>query len=102
MRGLQDAGGKTRLLLEVKPAAKKELFPTDFDEWRGRWGLAVKAPAQDGKANQAVIKVVAKALGLRMEDVVLVSGPTSRQKDVVVDMDPELVSQWLEEQLART
>lgn len=54
----------------------------------GRHGEAVKvavtAPAQDGKANAAVVKLLAKVLGVAKGDVELVSGQKARDKRVRV------------------
>jgi uncharacterized protein (TIGR00251 family) len=63
--------------------------------WRagadGREQLEVRvaeAPA-DGAANAAIVKILAKALGLARSDVTIVSGHSSRHKRVSVPMDAE-------------
>lgn len=58
----------------------------------GRYGddtlvVAVQAPAVDGRATQAALKALAKALGCRAPEVTLVSGATSRTKLVEVPDD---------------
>ena len=55
----------------------------------GRYGddalvVAVQAPAVDGRATEAALKALAKALGCRATEVALVSGTTSRTKLVEV------------------
>lgn len=60
----------------------------------GRYGdatlvVAVQAPAVDGRATEAALKAVAKAIGVRAGDVRLVSGATSRTKIVEVEGDHE-------------
>ena len=42
--------------------------------------LKVSVPPEDGKANQAVIELLAKTVGLPKSAIVLVSGNTSRNK----------------------
>jgi len=42
--------------------------------------IAVTAPPEDGRANDAVAKTLAKALGVRPSAVTLAAGPTSRDK----------------------
>ena len=44
-----------------------------------------EAPA-DGSANEAVIKLLAKALGLRRSSLKIVSGQTNRHKRIEVPM----------------
>jgi uncharacterized protein YggU (UPF0235/DUF167 family) len=55
--------------------------------------VRVTAAPADGKANAAVIKVLADALGTRPSGLSLVSGHTGRDKRVQVDSltDTELV-----------
>ena len=58
----------------------------------GRYGddtlvVAVAEPAVDGRATQAALKALAKALGIPVRDIVLVSGATSRTKLVDVPDD---------------
>ncbi len=53
--------------------------------------VAVQAPAVDGKANAAVLKVVAKAFDLRSRDVSIVHGELSRDKRLVLNGDDLLL-----------
>ena len=53
--------------------------------------VAVQAPAVDGKANEAVAKVVAKAFDLRARDVSIVHGELSRDKRLVLSGDDLLL-----------
>lgn len=47
--------------------------------------LAVTAAPEKGKANQAVIELLAEALGTRRKAVKIVAGRTSSRKTVVVE-----------------
>lgn len=49
--------------------------------------LRVRAPADRGKANAAVIVLLAEALGLPRAALTLLSGATARQKTVAVSGD---------------
>ena len=47
--------------------------------------IRVGAPAVDGAANQALIRLIATELAVAKRDVRIVAGATSRQKLIVVD-----------------
>ena len=51
--------------------------------------VRVRAIADGGEANRAVTELLAKALGVPKRAVRLLSGATSRLKQVAVDGDPE-------------
>ncbi len=72
------------LLLEVDPGRREALFPAGFNEWRGRIGIRVQAPPQDGKANKEVCRLVAKVLGVQAASVSIQSGLTDRRKNLLV------------------
>ncbi|MFZ2227869.1 MAG: DUF167 domain-containing protein [Candidatus Nanopelagicaceae bacterium] len=50
--------------------------------------VAVQAPAVDGKANDAVLKELAKAFGVKARDISIVHGELARDKRIVIDADP--------------
>ncbi len=49
------------------------------------WRLRVAAPPEDGRANQAVERLMARALGLHARDVRVVRGFSTRDKVVEID-----------------
>jgi uncharacterized protein (TIGR00251 family) len=57
----------------------------------------VQAPAVDGKANQAVIKELAKAFDLRARDFTIVYGELGRDKRLLVEGDKKTLQEKLEE-----
>ena len=59
--------------------------------------VAVQAPAVDGKANQAVIKELASAFGLRSRDFTIVYGELGRDKRLLIDGDEKTLQAKLEE-----
>ena len=70
------------LRLKVKPGSRVE----DLTEMQdGSWLARVKAPPVDGKANAAVVALVAKHFGLRKAQVRIKSGASGRQKLVQVE-----------------
>ena len=71
----------TRFAVRVKPGAKRESVGGSHG---GALVIAVTAPAIEGKANEAVRKALAKAFGVRRQDVTIVAG--ERGRDKVVDL----------------
>ena len=58
--------------------------------------VRVTAPAVDGKANDAVLRAVAAALGVSPRDVRIASGARSRTKVLEIDAnDPQAVAALL-------
>ena len=50
--------------------------------------VRVRAIAEGGEANRAVVELLAKALGVPKANVRILSGATSRLKQIAVDGDP--------------
>lgn len=70
-------GPRARLLLRVSPGARRdEIVGRHGDAWKVR----VAAPADRGRANEALLALLARALGLPPGQVRLVAGATSRDK----------------------
>jgi uncharacterized protein (TIGR00251 family) len=65
--------------------------------------VRVRAIAEGGEANRAVTELLAKALGVSKARVRILSGTTSRLKQVAVDGDPrelgEALRKWTTAQL---
>ena len=72
------------ITLEVSPNARRERFPDGYNPWRGAIGCAVSAPPLDGRANKAVLALVAGAFGAKKGEVELIAGATSSLKRVLV------------------
>lgn len=83
-----------RVSVRVKPGASRTRVGGNYD---GALVVAVQERAVDGKATEAVLRALAKALGLRPYEVTLVSGETSRNKVIEV---PDSAAQELEALLA--
>jgi uncharacterized protein len=60
-----------------------------LSEGRSVLKVRVRAIADGGEANRAVTELLAKALGVPKAKVRLVSGATSRLKQIAIDGDPE-------------
>lgn len=85
------AGG-TRLRLRVHPKARKDAVTGVHG---GALKVSVTAPPEKGKANDAVVKLLAKALDLPKGAVAIVAGETSQDKTAVVGLAPEEVRKRL-------
>jgi len=70
-----------RIRVRVKPGAREERVSREPD---GSLLVSVTARAQEGKANEAVVKAVAKALRVPKSSVRIVSGLSSRTKTLEV------------------
>ena len=62
--------------------------------------VRVRAIADGGEANRAVIELLAKALGVPKRQVRILSGVTSRLKQVAVDGDPRRLGETLKALMA--
>lgn len=77
-----DADGAVLLKVAARPGASRSAV-------QGLVGdalkVAIQAPPEKGKANDELVRFLAKALGLRRPQVTLVKGDTSRDKVVRVE-----------------
>lgn len=72
----------TKLVVRVTPRARRD----EVVGWRdGILRLRVLAPPVEGKANAAVAKLLARALGVSTRDIAIARGSRSRDKQVVVE-----------------
>lgn len=75
------ADGEGRLALRVTPGAKVE----GIEITSGKLTVKTRAKPQDGEANDAVLAMLAKALGTAPSRLELLRGATSREKLVRLD-----------------
>jgi uncharacterized protein (TIGR00251 family) len=69
------------LAIRVQPGSRKEGI---LGVHGGRLKVAVHAPPEKGKANDAVVEILAEALGLRKNQIVLQQGATNQNKVVLL------------------
>ena len=90
-----------RIALRVTPKARHEGIGAVVDWADGpRLEVAVRAPAEDGRANVAVTAVLAATLGVARRQVSLIQGAGSRQKLVLVAGDGPALAARLQALLA--
>ena len=71
-----------RIPIRVQPKASADRI---IGEHAGCLKVAVCAPPEDGKANDAVVKLLSKKLDVSKSSIKILSGHTSRQKILHVD-----------------
>jgi uncharacterized protein (TIGR00251 family) len=73
---------RTRITLKIRAGAKKTAFAGKVG---GVWKLQVAAPPVDGKANDAIVRFLAKLSGRPVRAVRIVTGLTSPMKTMEID-----------------
>jgi uncharacterized protein (TIGR00251 family) len=71
----------TRLQLRVSPGAARSAV---VGRHGSAWKVRVAAPPEDGRANAAVVRLLADTLDVSERDVAIVSGHASRDKTVTL------------------
>jgi len=93
----RDSNGGISVALRVTPRGGRD----DIDgietlaDGRSVVKVRVRAIAEGGEANRAVMGLLAKALGVPKGSIRLLSGATSRLKQVAVDGDPRSLREAL-------
>jgi uncharacterized protein (TIGR00251 family) len=69
------------LSVRAQPGARKAGV---MGEQNGALKVAVTAPPEDGRANQALVEALREALGVKRSQVELIAGQTSRDKRFLI------------------
>ena len=86
--------------MRVQPGARREALVGRLAS--GEWKLAVTAPPEDGRANEAVVELLCELLGVKRRQVGLQRGATSRSKVFeVTGLEDADVEQRLQQKLER-
>ena len=72
-----------RIKVKVVPRAKKNQISGIMED--GSLKIRLAAPPVDGKANRALIKLLADALNIPKTDVAIISGLQSRNKTISIE-----------------
>ena len=90
-----------RLTVRLTPRGGRNALGGVRRDQAGRAQLLarVASPPVDGAANAALVKLVAKTLGVSKSAVAITSGETARIKTLEIAGDPAVLEQALEEQL---
>lgn len=75
------------LPVRAQPGARRDAL---LGERAGALRIAVSAAPERGKANEAIVALLAEALGCRRSEIRLVSGATARDKRFLIEgLTPE-------------
>ena len=89
--------GGVRLAVRLTPKAASDRIVGLIEDGRGGWALkaAVAAAPVDGKANAALIHLLARHFGLKPRDLAVISGSTDRSKIIELHGDPTALTPLL-------
>lgn len=82
MLEISESGGAVLLPVKIVPGASRTKY---LGEWQGRARIAVAAAPEKGKANQAVIELLADLLDINRRQIAVVTGPTSPLKTIRIE-----------------
>ncbi len=82
MLRVETEGNAVLLPVKVVPGASRTRY---LGEWDGRARIAVAAPPEKGKANNALVAFLADLLALRKSDVTVISGHTTPLKTIRIE-----------------
>ena len=85
---ISEGEGGFYLDIKVSPDSSEELIK-GIDPWRDKLVIHVKERAKDGKANRAVIQLLAEELSVSHDDVHIVKGKRSDRKRVFIAVDKD-------------
>lgn len=74
----------TLLRLYIRPAASKTSWDKVFDD---RQKVKIAAPPEDGKANEELVRFVAKSFSIPKSKVQIIRGESSKLKDLYLDLE---------------
>lgn len=69
--------------MRAQPGARREGLS---GTWNGALRISVRAPPQDGRANERLGSLLSELLGLKRKQVELVSGERARNKEFRVEL----------------
>ncbi len=79
---IESDGSAVRLWIKAVPGASRDQIAGVLGD---RLKVRVTAPAEDGRANEAVCATIAKALKIRSKQVAIESGQTNPEKIVRIE-----------------
>lgn len=79
-----------RLRVRASPKASRNEIAGIVEDSEGRRALRIRvtAPADKGRANKAILKLLARTLGLAPSCLSVITGGHNRTKTILIDGDP--------------
>ncbi|MGH6763407.1 MAG: DUF167 family protein [Phyllobacterium sp.] len=89
---------KVILFVRLTPKAAKDAVEGIgvADDGRFHLKVRVRAVPEDGKANAALVKLLARPLGVAARDISITGGATSRLKQIALHGDPDAIAAGLD------
>ncbi|MDI6719383.1 MAG: DUF167 domain-containing protein [Methanomicrobiales archaeon] len=81
---VSDAPDGVVISISVTAGARRNAFPRGYNPWRCAILCQVAEPAVDGRANKAVIEVLAERLGVPAQNIQIRSGAHAPHKKVLI------------------
>ena len=87
-----------RLAVRVTPRARSDRIVGVARDQDGEWVLkvAVAAPPAEGRANDALLRLIAREWDVSRRDLAVVAGAASRNKLIHIAGDPAVVAERLQ------
>jgi uncharacterized protein (TIGR00251 family) len=82
MLEISESEGAVLLRVKIVPGASRIKF---LGEWQGRARIAVAAPPEKGKANQAVVEFFSGLLDINRRQITVITGHTSPLKTIRIE-----------------
>ena len=87
------AGGAVAVAVKVQPRARRPGVQGRVPDAGGeRLAIAVREPAEDGRANRAACTALAAAVGVPPSHVAVTAGAASRRKTLLVSGDAATIA----------
>jgi uncharacterized protein (TIGR00251 family) len=82
---LTDENGCVVMALSVTANARTDTFPAGYNTWRKTILCQVRAPAEGGRANRALLDMIAETIHVPKTALCILSGHTSSLKRIRVE-----------------
>lgn len=91
---IRPAKGGCLLLVDVSPGASESSI-VGVNQWRGTLQVRVAAQAQEGEANEELVRFIASKLRTPSSSISIVKGSHSSRKTLLIGLDQKKVREML-------